>query len=116
MNTVNSEEFSSIMDFDDEMDCACVSDEDFQKALEELENDKSTAEEEVDEGEDDVIDTQIEYYDSIPGTDIVDMDADDMIAAARDIEFNPFEDDEIMDAAEAGAKESDDIDFDDDED
>ena len=116
MNTVNNEEFSSIMDFDDEMDCACVSDEDFQKALEELENDKSTAEEEVDEGEDDVIDTQIEYYDSIPGADIVDMDADDMIAAARDIEFNPFEDDEIMDAAEAGAKESDDIDFDDDED
>lgn len=96
----NNEEFNpSVMDFEDEVDCACLSDEDFQKALIDMNNAEVVNEEDdiIDDVE--IVDTNIDYDGSIPSADIVDMDADDLIAAERDIAHDPFEDDEIIDAA-----------------
>lgn len=62
-----------------------------------------------DEFEDDIVDTNISYEDDDIDNSLEGIDADDIIAAERDIAFNPFEDDEIIDAAIGDDK---DIDFD----
>lgn len=49
--------------------------------------------------DDEVTNTKIDYYDYVPEPDMVAMDADDMIAAERDISYNALEDDELIDIA-----------------
>ena len=99
---------------DDEIDCAIMSDPKFTEAIADMAAQQPTVEEEIttDESED-LVDTTIDYDGSIPGTDITDMDADDVLAAERDIMHDPFEDDELFDAAVSNDPEIDDVDLDD---
>lgn len=62
-----------------------------------------------DESEDDIVDTDINYGDEDIDNSLEGIDANEIIAAERDIAFNPFEDDEIIDTAIGDDK---DIDFD----
>lgn len=101
--------------FDDEVDCAIMNDPEFREAVADMASKRSTAEEEVIEDEDEVVDTNIDYDGSIPDADIVDMDADDMLAAERDIAHDPFEDDELIDIAIGEDPAIDDIDLEDEE-
>lgn len=114
----NEELDSSVMGFEDEIDCACLSDEDFQEALADVNTAQSTVEEELDD--DDEIDVNLDYTGNKPDADIVDQDADDLLATERDIAYNFFEDEDIIDAAvgddEPDFDEDDDEDTDDDED
>lgn len=99
---------------DDEIDCAIMSDPKFTEAIADMAAQQPTAEEEIttDESED-LVDTTIDYDGSIPGAGITDMDADDVLAAERDIMHDPFEDDELFDAAVGNDPEIDDVDLDD---
>ena len=97
-NTVTDEFESSVAYFDDEVDCAILSDPEFEDSLADMASKMSTAQEEL-EDDDDLVDVNVDYTDSVPGADIVDMDADDIIAAERDIMHNPFEDEDLIDAA-----------------
>lgn len=104
MNKIaDSAEFNdSLLDFEDEVDCAIVNDSKFESAMSDIANADSTAQEETTDdelGDDDIVDTSIDYDDSIPGADMVSIDADDIIAAERDIAHDPFEDEDLMDAA-----------------
>ena len=108
----NEELDSSVMSFDDEIDCACLSDEDFQEALASVNTAQPTVDEELDD--EDEIDVNLDYTGSKPDADIVDQDADDLLAIERDLAYNPFEDEDIIDAA-IGDDEPD-FDEDDDED
>lgn len=101
--------------FEDEVDCAIMNDSDFREAIADMASKQSTAEEEVDHSEDEIVDTVIDYDESVPDADIVDMDADDLLAAERDIAHDPFEDDELIDIAIGEDPEIDDIDLDDEE-
>lgn len=101
--------------FEDEVDCAIMNDPEFREAVADMASKQSTAEEEVDHSEDEIVDTVIDYDESTPDADIVDMDADDLIAAERDIAHDPFEDDELIDIAIGEDPEIDDIDLDDEE-
>lgn len=76
--------------FDDEIDCAIIRDDNMESSLKELHNDDSDF---------DLLDPNINYTNDIHSADIVDMDADDYIAADRDINANPFEDDDLLEAA-----------------
>lgn len=104
----------AIEGFDDEVDCAIMNDPKFTEAIADMASQQPTAEEELttDDSED-MVDTTLDYEGSIPGTDITDMDADDLLAAERDIMHDPFEDDELFDAAIGDDPEIDDIDLDD---
>ena len=104
----------AIEGIDDEIDCAIMSDPKFIEAIADMAAQHPTVEEEIttDESEH-LVDTTIDYYGSIPGTDITDMDADDVLAAERDIMHDPFEDDELIDAAIGNDPEIDDVDLDD---
>ena len=96
-NTVTEEFESAIDSFADEVDCAILCDPKFEDSLAEMEASLPTAQEELDD--DDMVDVNVDYTGSVPGADIVDMDADDIIATERDIMHNPFEDEDIVDAA-----------------
>ena len=93
----NEELDSSVMGFDDEIDCACLSDEDFQEALADVNTAQSTADEELDDV--DEIDLNMDYTGAKPDADIVDQDADDLLATERDIAYDVFEDEDIINAA-----------------
>ena len=93
-------EFDNTIDFfEDEVDCAIMSDPKFEEALADMATAPATAAEEVHDEDEDLVDTSMDYDGSIPKADIVDMDADDVLAAERDIAHDPFEDDELIDAA-----------------
>lgn len=87
----NDEAFDSMLDtIDDEIDCAILNDEKFDKAASELYDIDNPA-------NDEAIDLNTDFSEDIHSPDFVDMDADDMIAAERDIMINPFEEDELLD-------------------
>ena len=91
-------EFDNTIDFfEDEVDCAIMSDPKFEEALADMATAPATAAEEVRDEDEDLVDTSMDYDGSIPKADIVDMDADDVLAAERDIAHDPFEDDELID-------------------
>lgn len=102
-NNVDTENFDSTIDcFEDEIDYAIMCDPKFEEALADMASKQPTVEEERyddDCDDEDYIDTDMDYYESTPSADIVDMDADDLLAAERDIAHDPFEDDEIIDIA-----------------
>lgn len=116
----NEELDSSVMGFDDEIDCACLSDEDFQEALADVNTTQPTADEEVDEDSDELADLNMDYTGCKPDADIVDQDADDLLATERDVAYDVFEDEDLIDAAvgddEPDFDEDDDEDIDDNED
>lgn len=92
---IPNEQMEIIGGFDDEIDCAIMDDEDMISALAGID---STAPDE--DENDEVVDVNVDYYNDLHTPDIVDQDADDYIAAERDIMFDPFEDDDIMDAVD----------------
>lgn len=116
----NEELDSSVMGFDDEIDCACLSDKDFQEALADVNTAQPTADEEVDEDSDELADLNMDYTGCKPDADIVDQDADDLLATERDVAYDVFEDEDLIDAAvgndEPDFDEDDDEDIDDNED
>lgn len=59
-----------------------------------------------DEEDDEIIDTNIDYIDDEVDNSIEGVDADDIIAAERDIAFDPFEDDEVIDIAIGSDKDN----------
>lgn len=99
MDKVISNVDLDLMDIDDEVDCAIMDDEDFIKALQSIEKG------ELLEDEDEATDLDIDYTDSLVEPDMVSTDADDLLAAERDIAFDPFEDDDIMDSIEGSDEE-----------
>lgn len=58
------------------------------------------------EEDDEIVDTNINYVDDEIDNSIEGADADDIIAAERDIAFDPFEDDEIIDIAIGSDKDN----------
>ena len=79
-------EFDIMNDFDPELDCVIMSDEDIEKAKEAIANE-----------EDDLIDISIDYSNDIHNPSFIDKDADMLIGAERDVIFEPFDDEEVMD-------------------
>ena len=100
MDKVISDVDLDLMDIDDEVDCAILDDEDFVKALESIEKGELVLED-----EDEPTDLDIDYTDALVEPDMVSTDADDLLAAERDIAFDPFEDDDIMDSIEGSDEE-----------
>ena len=92
---------------DDEIDCAIMSDPQFIEALSKIEAQDYL------EDEDEPTDLTVDYTDELVEPDIVSTDADDLLAAERDIAFDPFEDDELMDSIPDSDEE---IEIEDDED
>lgn len=88
--------------FEDEVDCAIVNDKKFQGAMDYIANDNSPFDDDSNINDDDISDMDIDLsldYTTNPGVQMEDIEADDIISAARDIAYNPFEDDEYIDAA-----------------
>lgn len=88
--------FDTYFTFDDEIDCAIISDRQFFDAYDKM--DANAYEKTLPSEDTNVTDVTISYDDSIPEADMVDTDADDVIAAERDLAHHPFEDDEIIDS------------------
>jgi hypothetical protein len=92
----NSDEFNTLDLFDDSIDAALIGDADVDAVLDSMHEDVDKF---VDDEDDDIVDTNIDYTDDEVDNSLEGMDADDIIAAERDIAFDPFEDDEIIDTA-----------------
>lgn len=82
-------------ELEDEVDCAILGDQKFDDAL----NDIKEIDPEKVYPEEDIIDTTIDYDDTIPEADLVGLDADEFISAERDIAFDPLGEDELIDIA-----------------
>ena len=108
MNRLNEDVIDCINSIEDPEDCAILGDEDMENAL--IDSDT----EELPDDDDD-IDLNQDFTGDIADLDIEGIDADDIIAAERDIAHDPFEDDELIDAATNGGDDND-IFLDDDED
>jgi len=104
----DSEGFDSMDPIEDELDCVIMSDRDIESSLRDLDIINSP----VEETEEDVLDSNIDYNDASHDPDMVDMDADLMIAADRAIMMDPFEDEELDDIL---AEDEEDIDLSEDE-
>ena len=107
MNRLNEDVIDCINSIEDPEDCAILGDEDMENAL--IDSDT----EELPDDDDD-IDLNQDFTGDIADLDIEGIDADDIIAAERDIAHDPFEDDELIDAATNGG-DDDDIFLDDDD-
>ena len=92
----NSDEFDTLDMFDDSIDAALITDDDINAVLDSM---HENVDEFIDDEDDELVDTNINYENDEVDNSLEGMDADDIIAAERDIAFDPFEDDEIIDAA-----------------
>ena len=113
MNRLNEDVIDCINSIEDPEDCAILGDEDMENAL--IDSDTEELPDDDYEDTDDDIDLNQDFTGDIADLDIEGIDADDIIAAERDIAHDPFEDDELIDAATNGGYD-DDIFLDDDED
>lgn len=85
--------------FEDAIDTALAVDDNIDNI--ELDDNSSSNEE-----DDEIVDTNMNYIDDEIDNSIEGADADDIIAAERDIAFDPFEDDEIIDIAIGSDKDN----------
>lgn len=113
MNRLNEDVIDCINSIEDPEDCAILGDEDMENAL--IDSDTEELPNDGDYEDDNDIDLNQDFTGDIADLDIEGIDADDIIAAERDIAHDPFEDDELIDAATNGG-DDDDIFLDDDED
>lgn len=113
MNRLNEDVIDCINSIEDPEDCAILGDEDMENAL--IDSDTEDLPDDEDYEDDDDIDLNQDFTEDIADLDIEGIDADDIIAAERDIAHDPFEEDELIDAATNGG-DDDDIFLDDDED
>lgn len=95
--------------FDGIEDCAILNDDQTDEAIADVATAQSTAEEELYDDED--VDVGVDYSDDIPDNDMVGLDVDDIIAAEREVQLFPLEDDELIDTAIDGDDEDYDIDL-----
>ena len=98
MNRLNEDVIDCINSIEDPEDCAILGDEDMENAL----IDSDTEElpyDDYEDTDDDDIDLNQDFTGDIADLDIEGIDADDIIAAERDIAHDPFEDDELIDIA-----------------
>lgn len=101
MNRLNEDVIDCINSIEDPEDCAILGDEDMENAL--IDSDTEEFPDDSDyEDTDDDIDLNQDFTGDIADLDIEGIDADDIIAAERDIAHDPFEDDELIDAATNG--------------
>jgi hypothetical protein len=106
----SSDSYDSVCCFDDEVDAALAPDFRVSKMVNEL------SEVEIDDEDDnEYIDDVDITNDDIEDPDVEDVDAEDLKDAEKDIMANPFEDDEVIDAA-IGDSDTDELDIDLDED
>lgn len=96
---VSDVEVSTLDTFDDVIDCAILDDDNMVGSISDIENSPATTEPDDD---DDLIDATVDYSDDLHEPDFVDVDAESMIAAERDLLYDPFEDEEIVDAISNG--------------
>lgn len=115
MNRLNEDVIDCINSIEDPEDCAILGDEDMENALIDSDTEELPDDDECENTDDDDIDPNQDFTEDIADLDIEGIDADDIIAAERDIAHDPFEDDELIDAATNGG-DDDDIFLDDDED
>ena len=115
MNRLNEDVIDCINSIEDPEDCAILGDEDMENALIDFDTEELPDDDECENTDDDDIDPNQDFTEDIADLDIEGIDADDIIAAERDIAHDPFEDDELIDAATNGG-DDDDIFLDDDED
>ena len=97
----NEEHFDNTIDaFEDVIDCSIIGDDDMQAALDQLEQDPNSTvvDEDLDMDRSDIFDHTVDFSDDIVSANFIDMDTDDMIASERDIIYDPFEDDDIIDS------------------
>lgn len=82
---------------EDEIDCAIAGDIKFDQVLDELEKINPTTDSNIElDHIDDVIDPTVDYSESMPDVDSVSIDADTLIDAEREINFNPLDEDELI--------------------
>lgn len=106
MNRLNEDVIDCINSIEDPEDCAILGDEDMENAL--IDSDTEELPDDNDyEDTDDDIDLNQDFAGDIADLDIEGIDADDIIAAERDIAHDPFEDDELIDAATNGGDDDD---------
>lgn len=113
MNRLNEDVIDCINSIEDPEDCVILGDEDMENAL--IDSDTEDLPDDEDYEDDDDIDLNQDFTGDIADLDIEGIDADDIIAAERDIAHDPFEEDELIDTATNGG-DDDDIFLDDDED
>ena len=97
----NEEHFDNTIDaFEDVIDCSIIGDDDMQAALDQLEHDPNSTvvDEDLDMDRSDIFDYTVDFSDDIVSANFIDMDTDDMIASERDMIYDPFEDDDIIDS------------------
>lgn len=114
MNRLNEDVIDCINPIEDPEDCAILGDEDMENALIDSDTEELPDDDDYDDIDDDDIDLNQDFTGDIADLDIEGVDADDIIAAERDIAHDPFEDDELIDAATNGG-DDDDIFLDDDD-
>ena len=100
MNRLNEDVIDCINSIEDPEDCAILGDEDMENAL--IDSDTEELPDDDDDIDDDDIDLDQDFTGDIADLGIEGVDADDIIAAERDIAHDPFEDDELIDAATNG--------------
>jgi len=82
----------------DEVDCALISDENLNNAIDEIRANGYSSEFDDLVDDEEPVDTTVDYSDVDSTADVVDIDADDIIAAERDLATDPFGDDELIDS------------------
>lgn len=102
MNRLNEDVIDCINSIEDPEDCAILGDEDMENALIDSDTEELPDDDDYDDIDDDDIDLNQDFTGDIADLDIEGIDADDIIAAERDIAHDPFEDDELIDAATNG--------------
>ena len=102
MNRLNEDVIDCINSIEDPEDCAILGDEDMENALIDSDIEELPDDDDYDDIDDDDIDLNQDFTGDIADLDIEGVDADDIIAAERDIAHDPFEDDELIDAATNG--------------
>lgn len=102
MNRLNEDVIDCINSIEDPEDCAILGDEDMENALINSDTEELPDDDDYDDIDDDGIDLDQDFTGDIADLDIEGVDADDIIAAERDIAHDPFEDDELIDAATNG--------------
>lgn len=115
MNRLNEDVIDCINSIEDPEDCAILGDEDMENALIDSDTEELPDDDDYEDTDNDDIDLNQDFTGDIADLDIEGIDADDIIAAERDIAHDPFEDDELIDAATNGG-DDDSIFLDDDED
>lgn len=100
MARLNEDALDCMNLIDDVEDCAILTDEEMEKSIMDSNSQDFPDDDEDDlDDEEDEIDIDQDFEDDIVDLNIEGVDGDDIIAAQRDIAYNPFEDDDIIDSA-----------------